>query len=111
MHPQFDMLTGKITNLQDAMTELSPFLLGALTIALPVALFLFKLRSALYYAVCEVLFSVCLGLASAVKLNARIDVASSVLAFVAALYVGARGWQNIYDAVKVKKSVKLKAIP
>jgi hypothetical protein len=66
------------------------FLISGLTI-IPILLFMFKLRTLLLYAICEILFSFFVGLAALSKLDTTTDPTPLLIAMLSAMYFGARG--------------------
>ncbi len=100
MGPLYNSIQSFPLNLGKLLASIPLFILGIMTLGIPIMLYAFKQANQFLYGVCEVLFSIVLGFLSAIKLttDTEVDRLVALLAFFSAMYVGARGWQNINDA-------------
>jgi len=91
------MLTAAVPGL---LKTLPSFVLGLISAIVPVLLFLFKRTHQFLYGVCEIVFCIVLGLVATFRIISDSDIVGW-LAFLSAMYVGARGWQNAVEGSPV----------
>jgi hypothetical protein len=63
-------------------------------------LFMFKRKSIFVYGICEIGFSGFLAIAIVSRFNqspTTTPIGTTILGLLSAMYVGSRGWQNMYD--------------
>lgn len=90
--------------LQVKLQQLPAYVLGVAAMAIPPLLFVFKRNEQLLYGAIEIIFCAILGFLAAQSITVNKDNnATAFIAFFSAMYVGARGWQNVVEAWEAKK--------